>query len=117
MAQDPTTQDTRSPVDGDAVVILDQLVRLAASYGASDIHLEPKEALMQVRFRVDGALLMQRPLAAALAPQVVSRIKVLARMDIAERRMPQDGQFSLDAGAKAKLHLRASTFPSTLGEK
>ncbi len=105
------------PVDGDAVVILDQIVRLAASYGASDIHFEPKDTLMQVRFRVDGALLLQAPLAVAIAPQILSRIKVLARMDIAERRVPQDGQFSLDIGGPTKLHLRASTFPSMWGEK
>jgi general secretion pathway protein E len=118
MAQDPlAASGAPIPVDGDAVVILDQIVRLAAQYGASDIHLEPKDTLMQVRFRVDGALLMQRPLAVAVATQILSRIKVLARMDIAERRLPQDGQFSLDLGMPTKLHLRASTFPSMWGEK
>jgi general secretion pathway protein E/type IV pilus assembly protein PilB len=101
--------------EGDAVGILDELVRRALSSGASDIHLEPKRDFVRVRFRIDGAMVEQRNFDIDLAPQIVQRIKVLARMDIAERRIPQDGQFTLDHGSP--IHLRASTFPCSQGEK
>jgi len=105
------------PVEGDAVTVLDQMVRLAASWAASDIHLEPKDGWTQVRFRIDGGMTLQRPLGPALAQQIVTRIKVLARMDIAERRAPQDGQLSLEGLPGQRLNLRASTFPTSWGEK
>ncbi|HKQ70322.1 MAG TPA: GspE/PulE family protein [Polyangiaceae bacterium] len=105
------------PIDGDAVVILDELVRRATRFGSSDIHLEPKRDFMQVRFRIDGTMTEQGVVTAEVAPQVISRIKVLSRMDISERRLPQDGQFTLEPGQGGRVHLRASTFPSSLGEK
>ena len=111
----PTLADD-PPIEGDAVVILDELVRRAIRFGASDIHLEPKRDHMQVRFRIDGAMTEQGVITADVAPQVSSRIKVLSRMDISERRMPQDGQFTLEPGP-ARVHLRASTFPASQGEK
>jgi general secretion pathway protein E len=105
-------------------------VRLAVAQRASDIHLEPKQEMMHVRLRVDGALVDVQPISLAVAAHVVSRVKVLAKMDIAERRLPQDGQIALDleptgpapsaadrAGRPALVHLRASTFPSSQGEK
>jgi general secretion pathway protein E len=105
------------PYDGDAVLILDELVRHASNSGASDIHLEPKRDRMQVRFRIDGYMIDHRPITSELGPQLTSRIKVLARMDIAERRLPQDGQLTLETGLAQRTHLRASTFPSSQGEK
>ena len=101
----------------DAVSVLDEIVRRAVSAGASDVHLEPKRDFVQVRFRIDGAMNEQRSIGWEVAPQVLSRLKVLARMDIAERRVPQDGQFTLDAGLPSRVHLRASTFPASQGEK
>jgi len=101
----------------DAVAVLDEIVRRAVSAGASDVHLEPKRDFVQVRFRIDGAMNEQRSIGWETAPQVVSRIKVLSRMDIAERRVPQDGQFTLEAGLPSRVHLRASTFPASQGEK
>ncbi len=101
----------------DAVAVLDELIRKAANIGASDVHLEPKRDRMQVRYRVDGTMVEQPAISTELAPQVVSRIKVLSRMDIADRRMPQDGQFTLDAGVGYLVNLRAATFPCTQGEK
>jgi len=106
-----------TPYDGDAVVILDEIVRHACNAGASDIHIEPKRDRMQVRFRIDGTMIEHRSITTDLGPQVVSRIKVLARMDIAERRLPQDGQMTLELGLSQRTHLRASTFPSSQGEK
>ncbi len=105
------------PYEGDAVTILDALVRAAVNQGASDIHLEPKLDRMRVRFRVDGSMIEHRGVHADVAREVVARIKVLARMDISERRVPQDGQLALELGLPSRTHLRASTFPSSQGEK
>jgi type II secretory ATPase GspE/PulE/Tfp pilus assembly ATPase PilB-like protein len=70
------------PVAGDPVVLVNEIVRLAVSQRASDIHLEPKHDLMKVRLRVDGALVDVQPIALSVAANVVSRVKVLAKMDI-----------------------------------
>ena len=104
------------PYAGDAVVVLDEIIRIAVSTNASDIHLEPKARHLQVRLRLDGEMVEQRPIDAAIAAQVISRVKVLSRMDIAERRLPQDGQLAIDAG-DGTVHMRASTFPCSQGEK
>jgi general secretion pathway protein E/type IV pilus assembly protein PilB len=104
------------PVTGDAVVLVNELVRLAVAQRASDIHLEPKHDKLQVRFRVDGTLIDVQAVALAVAPNVISRVKVLAKMDISERRLPQDGQIALEFDGK-RVHLRASTFPASQGEK
>ncbi|MFO0761755.1 MAG: GspE/PulE family protein [Byssovorax sp.] len=100
----------------DAVAVLDHLVRRAASIGASDIHLEPKRDAIRVRFRIDGVLVNQGTLPLELAPPLTTRVKVLARMDMTERRLPQDGQFSLEVPGSGLIHLRASTFPAIHGE-
>ena len=111
---------SRSPLSSvdelDAVQVLDHLVRRAASAGASDIHIEPKRETLRVRFRIDGVMVNQGQLPSELAPPLTSRVKVLARMDMTERRLPQDGQFSLDLGGGPLVHLRASTFPAIHGE-
>src|SRR5438067_1940096 len=104
-------------IDHDAVGLLDDLVRRAVIKGASDIHLEPKRDRMLVRLRIDGAMIEEAPLHVEAAIQVVSRVKVLARMDIAEKRVPQDGQLTVETGPQSRVHLRASTFPAIFGEK
>jgi general secretion pathway protein E/type IV pilus assembly protein PilB len=105
------------PITGDPVVLVNELVRLAVAQRASDIHLEPKHDMLQVRIRVDGALVDVQPIALAVAANVVSRVKVLAKMDISERRLPQDGQIAIDFEAGKRVHLRCSTFPASQGEK
>jgi type II secretory ATPase GspE/PulE/Tfp pilus assembly ATPase PilB-like protein len=105
------------PISGDAVVLVNELVRLAVSQRASDIHIEPKHDMMHVRLRVDGALVDVQPISLAVGPNVVSRLKVLAKMDIAERRQPQDGQIAIELDGGKRVNLRASTFPSSQGEK
>jgi general secretion pathway protein E len=105
------------PISGDAVVLVNELVRLGVAQRASDIHLEPKHDMMHVRLRIDGALVDVQPIALNVAPNVVSRVKVLAKMDISERRMPQDGQIAIDLEGGKRVHLRASTFPASQGEK
>jgi general secretion pathway protein E len=103
--------------EGDAVEILDEIIAMAVKLGASDIHLEPKYERMQVRLRVDGRMLEQKKIAADIGIQVVSRVKVLSRVDISERRTPQDGQMTHELGAGQRLHMRVSTFPCSQGEK
>jgi general secretion pathway protein E len=103
--------------DGDAVTILDEIIDTATARGASDIHLEPKRSRLQVRLRVDGRMVEQKSINAEMGLQVVSRAKVLARIDISERRMPQDGQITHVYADGKRLHLRVSTFPCSQGEK
>ncbi len=99
-----------------AVLVLDEVVRRAVRAHASDIHLEPKRDRMNVRLRIDGEMVEEQSVPLDIAPEVISRVKVLARMDIAERRVPQDGQLTLTPDGNT-VHLRASSFPSSLGEK
>jgi general secretion pathway protein E/type IV pilus assembly protein PilB len=110
------TRGDEGAIDGDAVAVLDELVRRATRFGSSDIHLEPKRDYLQVRFRIDGEMTEQGKITVEIGPQVISRIKVLSRMDISERRVPQDGQFTLEPSG-GRIHLRASTFPCSQGEK
>ena len=102
--------------DLDAVQVLDHMVRRAAAMGASDIHIEPKRNGLKVRFRIDGVMANQAVLPAEIGSTLTNRIKVLARMDLTERRLPQDGQLSLDLPGSPTIHLRASTFPAMHGE-
>lgn len=108
-------KDAAAP--SDVVTLLNDLVRRAVDMKASDIHLEPKLDEMRVRYRVDGWMVDQPSISGEIVPQVTSRIKVLARMDITEKRIPQDGQLSLEVGLGAPVAMRASTFPSQHGEK
>jgi type II secretory ATPase GspE/PulE/Tfp pilus assembly ATPase PilB-like protein len=102
--------------DFDAVKVLDHLVRRAVNAAASDIHIEPKREALRVRFRIDGVMVNQGELPLDLAASLTTRIKVLGRMDMTERRLPQDGQFSLEISPGALVHLRVSTFPAIHGE-
>jgi len=99
-----------------AVTIADTLVRTAIERGASDIHLEPTDGALRVRMRIDGVLYDQPPVEREVATQLISRLKVLARIDIAEKRVPQDGKFNLVHNGQS-IDLRASTFPSIFGQK
>lgn len=102
---------------GEVIRLLDDLVKRAAAARASDIHIEPKEDRVRIRYRVDGVMMEQGILSVAHAAPLVSRIKVLARMDIAERRNPQDGNFQVNLGMGRLVSVRASTFPCYDGEK
>jgi general secretion pathway protein E/type IV pilus assembly protein PilB len=114
---DESPQPHLEPITGDPVVLVHELVRLAVAQRASDIHIEPRADLLQVRLRVDGALVDVQPISLLVAQNVVSRVKVLAKMDIAERRMPQDGQIAIEVEEGRVVHLRCSTFPASQGEK
>jgi general secretion pathway protein E/type IV pilus assembly protein PilB len=106
-----------APAATDVVTLLNELVYRAVSMKASDIHLEPKADEMRVRYRVDGWMVEQPVIPIDLVPPVVSRLKVLARMDITEKRIPQDGQLTMEVGLPRPVPMRASTFPSQHGEK
>jgi general secretion pathway protein E/type IV pilus assembly protein PilB len=112
----PRESKELDPREQGAVLVLDEIVRRAVVRGASDIHLEPKRDRLGVRLRVDGYMVDEQSVAMDLSPLVVSRVKVLARMDIAERRVPQDGQLTIDLDGR-RINLRASTFPCAQGEK
>lgn len=99
-----------------AVDILNHTLQQAISQRASDIHIEPMEHACQIRLRIDGVLCPQPPLAAALATMLIARLKVLGNLDIAERRLPQDGQFTVEV-ASEPVSFRISTLPCSGGEK
>ena len=99
-----------------AVSMLERVVERAAKEGASDIHFEPRQDDFRIRFRVDGTFRDVGLLPIELAPALVARVKVLAAMDIAEHRLPQDGRFSATVDDQ-HLDLRSSTYPTVHGEK
>jgi len=104
-------------VDGSPVVnLINYLILQAIRKNASDIHIEPRRNFASVRFRIDGQLVeMLRP-RRDIYPAMVSRIKVMAKLDIAEQRVPQDGRCQVVADNK-QVDLRISTLPTVLGEK
>lgn len=99
-----------------AVKTADTIIAQAVQSGASDIHLEPVENGGRVRLRTDGLLHEKEKLTKSVMQSVVSRIKVLAGMDIAEKRLPQDGSIRLELDGRS-IDLRISTLPTILGEK
>lgn len=104
-------QASEAPV----IRVVNRLIQAAVEMRASDIHVEPFHQTLQVRYRVDGVLREVAAPAAGLKAAVVSRIKVMARLDIAERRLPQDGRIRTTVGGK-EIDLRISTFPTLHGE-
>jgi type IV pilus assembly protein PilB len=95
------------------IKIVNLIVSEAIRLGASDIHLEPQEKNMRIRYRVDGELMEQNPIPARLMVQIISRLKVLGGMDIAEKRRPLDGRAHIQYRGK-EVDLRLSTFPVLL---
>jgi general secretion pathway protein E len=102
--------------DAPIIRLINALLTEAVKEGASDIHIEPFENRLVVRFRVDGVLREVLAPQKAIASAVVSRIKVMARLDIAEKRLPQDGRISLRI-AGAPVDVRVSTIPAGHGER
>lgn len=109
-------------MNGDAgepavIRLLDNLIQHAASVGASDLHIEPSAGGAAVRLRVDGALLDYLTLGAGIHPSLVARVKLLAGLDIADRRRPQDGHFRARLPDRQVLDLRVAILPTVHGEK
>jgi type IV pilus assembly protein PilB len=111
-SQDLEQMAGQSPV----IKFVNYLISNAIHDGASDIHIEPKEKFAKIRYRIDGVLfeIMQAPL--KMHPAVVSRIKIMANLDISERRLPQDGKVKVQVAGR-KIDLRVSILPANYGEK
>ncbi len=102
--------------DAPVIRLINGVIAEAARIGASDVHLEPYDSHLVIRMRVDGVMSEAARLPAKLGPVLVSRVKVMARLDIAERRLPQDGRISLTIGGRS-LDVRVSTLPAKSGER
>ena len=118
LAQELPEQADLLDSDDDAPIIrlINAVLTQAIKENASDIHVEPFENRLVVRFRVDGVLREVLQSRRAVAPLVVSRIKVMSKLDIAEKRLPQDGRISLKIAGRA-VDVRVSTIPSGHGER
>jgi len=103
--------------DQHVVHIVDWLLQYAFEQRASDIHLEPRRDMARMRFRIDGVLHKVFEVPPAVMTAMVSRIKVLGRMDLAERRRPQDGRIKTRSPGGREVEMRLSTMPTAFGEK
>ncbi|OCH08417.1 type II secretion system protein GspE [Aliivibrio fischeri] len=102
--------------DAPIIKLINAMLGEAIKEGASDIHIETFEKVLSIRFRVDGVLRDVLSPSRKLAPLLVSRVKVMSKLDIAEKRVPQDGRISLRIGGRA-VDVRVSTMPSSHGER
>src|SRR5919106_1705461 len=117
-ADDVNLQELQqATMEAPVVTLVNAILADAAKRRASDIHIEPYEKIFRVRFRVDGVLqeIMSPPL--RLKNPLVSRLKVMAGLDIAERRLTQDGRIKLKMGSSGELDIRVSVLPTLFGEK
>ncbi len=102
--------------DSPAIKFVNTMIGQAIKEGASDIHFEPDGEIIQIRYRVDGLLRDVTTAPIAMQAPVVSRLKILASLDISEKRIPQDGRFEMKVSAK-DIDIRLSTLPTMFGEK
>jgi MSHA biogenesis protein MshE len=107
--------DTAGLEEAPVVKLLQSMFDDASQVRASDIHIEPQETRLQVRFRIDGSLHLQTEADSKIAPSLVLRLKLMAGLDISEKRIPQDGRFSVRVREQA-VDVRISTLPSQYGE-
>lgn len=114
------TSETANPestaIDAPIVQLVDRIMTQAMRMRASDVHIEPSEQVVKIRFRIDGALQDILQLPASLGPGLVSRIKIMADMNIVERRRPQDGQMTVLVDGK-HIDVRVATVATIMGEK
>ena len=103
-------------IDADVIEIVDGLLTDAASMDASDIHLEPREESLAVRCRIDGVLHDMREFPKELQAGIISRLKIMGNLNIAERRLPQDGRTSFELSSGEAVDLRLASIPSMYGE-
>lgn len=104
-------------IDAPLIRLVNNILVNAISSRASDIHIEPNETDVLVRYRIDGSLISIVKLPLKIKNAVISRIKIMANMDISERRLPQDGRVKLKLGEKRNIDCRISTLPTIFGEK
>ncbi|MEE2804488.1 MAG: type IV-A pilus assembly ATPase PilB [Pseudomonadota bacterium] len=117
--QDAGDSISQADTEADTPVVryVNKVLMDAIKLGASDIHIEPYEKKLRVRYRVDGVLDETASPPVTLANRIVARIKILSRLDIAERRVPQDGRLKLAGQRNSKIDFRVSTLPTVHGEK
>lgn len=111
------TGDTADVDDAPIVRFVNKVLLDAINKGASDIHVEPYEKIFRIRFRQDGVLHEVASPPLAMANRLVARLKVMSRMDIAERRVPQDGRIKMKLSKKRAIDFRVNTCPTLFGEK
>src|SRR6185369_2980316 len=111
-----TTELITSSEDAPVVRLANNILALAIKKGASDIHIEPQEKGVVLRFRIDGVLYVETILSKKIQLPLASRFKILSRLDISERRLPQDGRISIKIDDRA-IDFRVSTVPAKFGEK
>ncbi|MFW5775105.1 MAG: GspE/PulE family protein [Chitinivibrionales bacterium] len=109
--QDDEEQELNDEDGVQVVKIVNLIITQAVNEQASDIHIEPMERAMRLRYRIDGELAERNRIPLQLSPQIISRLKIMAGMDIAEKRKPQDGHFQIRHQGR-EIDLRVSTFPS-----
>ncbi|MGH8117268.1 MAG: type IV-A pilus assembly ATPase PilB, partial [Rhodanobacteraceae bacterium] len=114
---DTAVVDGNSTDDAPVVKYVNKILLDAIKRGASDVHFEPYESKYRVRVRMDGVLKAVSSPPLKLAPRISSRLKVMARLDIAERRVPQDGRMKLNLSKTKSFDFRVSTLPTLGGEK
>lgn len=112
-AENDSAIDIHDPI----IQILDNLFKYCLQKEASDIHLEPQKEQLRVRLRIDGVLHLYKTFPLSLSSRLISRIKLLAKLDISESRLPQDGQFHFKTRLAESLDFRVSTLPTLWGEK
>ncbi len=115
--EDLGVTDLAREAEGAPIIRLtNNIIAVALKKGASDIHIEPMEKGLRVRYRIDGVLRQEMMLPKKVQLPLVSRVKIISRLDITERRMPQDGRITLKMGSKS-VDFRVSTVPTKFGEK
>ena len=113
VGDEAATTDVEAPI----IKLVNGILLRAAKLGVSDIHIEPYEKSFRVRYRLDGSLKTVMGLPMKIKNAIISRIKIMASLDIAERRLPQDGRIKLKMGPKKAMDFRVSVLPTLFGEK
>lgn len=117
VAETDQDQGMITEVEAPIIKLVNGIMVNAMKVGASDIHVEPYETVFRIRYRIDGDLQTVMNLPLKVKNALVSRIKIMAKLDIAERRLPQDGRIKLKIGPKRDIDFRVSVLPTLFGEK
>jgi type IV pilus assembly protein PilB len=117
VAESDQDQGMITEVEAPIIKLVNGILVNAMKVGASDIHVEPYETVFRIRYRIDGDLQTVMNLPLKVKNSLISRIKIMAKLDIAERRLPQDGRIKLKLGPKRDIDFRVSVLPTLFGEK
>ncbi|HHN64103.1 MAG TPA: type IV-A pilus assembly ATPase PilB [Nitrospirae bacterium] len=115
--EDSEDEEIIREVEAPIVKLVNGILINAIKEGASDIHIEPYEKVLRVRYRIDGVLYDRMNLPIKIKNAITSRVKIMSKLDIAERRLPQDGRIKLKLGKRREIDFRVSTLPCLFGEK